>query len=84
MTMVMAAGGDGTVRAVAEALHRKDVALALLPSGTGNLLARNLDLTLDDLDHSVSTAFSGRTARSTSGSSRWSARMAPKRSSSSW
>ncbi len=60
VTMVMAAGGDGTVRAVAEALHRKDVALALLPSGTGNLLARNLDLTLDDLDHSVSTAFSGR------------------------
>jgi hypothetical protein len=33
--------------------------LALLPSGTGNLLARNLDLTLDDMEHSVRTAFDG-------------------------
>jgi diacylglycerol kinase (ATP) len=33
--------------------------LALLPSGTGNLLARNLNLTLDDLGHSIHTAFTG-------------------------
>lgn len=58
--VVMAAGGDGTVRAVAEGLHDSDASLALLPSGTGNLLARNLDLTLDDLEHSVETAFQGR------------------------
>jgi diacylglycerol kinase (ATP) len=58
--MVMAAGGDGTVRCVAEGLHKSDVALALLPSGTGNLLARNLDLTLDDLEHSVNSAFMGK------------------------
>ncbi|MCU1513368.1 MAG: diacylglycerol kinase, partial [Microbacteriaceae bacterium] len=58
-TMVIAAGGDGTVRAVAEVVHGSNAALALLPSGTGNLLARNLKLTLDDLDHSIASAFAG-------------------------
>ena len=58
--MVIVAGGDGTVRAAAEAVHDTDATLALLPSGTGNLLARNLDLTLDDLDHSIHSAFAGK------------------------
>lgn len=57
--VVLAAGGDGTVRAVAEGLRDTKVALALLPAGTGNLLARNLDLPLSDLDSSVQTAFTG-------------------------
>ncbi len=57
--VVLAAGGDGTVRAVAEGLRGSGVPLALLPAGTGNVLARNLELSLTHLERSVDTAFAG-------------------------
>ena len=57
--VVLAAGGDGTVRAVAQGLRDSGVPIGLLPSGTGNLLARNLNLSLDKLEESVATAFEG-------------------------
>jgi diacylglycerol kinase family enzyme len=47
VAVVFACGGDGTVMACASELASTDVALAVLPSGTGNLLAANMSLPHD-------------------------------------
>jgi diacylglycerol kinase family enzyme len=45
--LVVVAGGDGTVRVVCSELARTAIPVAVLPAGTGNLLARNLGIPLD-------------------------------------
>ena len=56
--LIVAAGGDGTVRAVCEEAARTGIAVGILPHGTGNLLARNLGLPLNIRD-ALDVAFGG-------------------------
>lgn len=62
--VVVAVGGDGTVRAVAEGAAGTDVPMAILPMGTGNLFARNLDLPLGDTAALLRTVLDGDERRS--------------------
>jgi YegS/Rv2252/BmrU family lipid kinase len=60
-THIVVAGGDGTVRTVLEAVARSEakVSVGIVPVGTGNVLARNLGIALDDLRTQVKRALEG-------------------------
>jgi YegS/Rv2252/BmrU family lipid kinase len=60
--VVVAVGGDGSVGMVATALAETKVALGIVPTGTGNLLATNLGIP-HPRDEAVKTILSGRHRR---------------------
>ena len=47
---VIGAGGDDEIRYMTDGLAHTGIPLGLVPAGTGNLLARNLDLPLEEVD----------------------------------
>jgi YegS/Rv2252/BmrU family lipid kinase len=53
---IIIAGGDGTIKMVAEAIENKDVILGILPAGSANGLAVDLDL-MRTLDENLDIAF---------------------------
>ncbi len=60
--LVFAAGGDGTVRACAQAIAGTGIPLAIVPLGTANLTARALGIP-SRADRALEAGFSGRDRR---------------------
>lgn len=56
---VFVAGGDGTIREVADAIKERDLLIGLFPSGSANGLSLNLDIP-DDLEAQLEIAFGSR------------------------
>jgi diacylglycerol kinase (ATP) len=59
VSLVVAWGGDGTVNEVASELAFRDIALGIIPSGSGNGLARELRIPFDPMA-AFAVAFAGR------------------------
>jgi diacylglycerol kinase (ATP) len=56
--LVLGAGGDGTIRVICSELAATGIPFGLIPAGTGNLLARNIGIPLDEAA-ALSVAFDG-------------------------
>ncbi len=56
--LVLGAGGDGTIRVICAGLANTDIPFGLIPAGTGNLLARNIGIPLDEAA-ALDVAFDG-------------------------
>lgn len=60
--LIVACGGDGTVRVVAEQLRHTRIPLGILPIGTANIFARNLLLPQRSLERAAAIALHGAAA----------------------
>jgi diacylglycerol kinase (ATP) len=58
--LILVWGGDGTVQRCIDALAGSGVAIAILPAGTANLLASNLDIPTGDVAEAVRVGLHGR------------------------
>jgi diacylglycerol kinase (ATP) len=56
--LVLGAGGDGTIRIICSGLANTGIPFGLIPAGTGNLLARNIGIPLDEAA-ALGVAFDG-------------------------
>jgi YegS/Rv2252/BmrU family lipid kinase len=56
--LVLGAGGDGTIRVICSGLAHTGIPFGLIPAGTGNLLARNIGIPLDEVA-ALGVAFDG-------------------------
>lgn len=56
---ILVAGGDGTIKMVAEAMEEHDVVLGILPAGSANGLAVDLNLP-DSIEENLQIAFSNK------------------------
>jgi diacylglycerol kinase (ATP) len=56
--LVLGAGGDGTIRIICSGLANTGIPFGLIPAGTGNLLARNVGIPLDE-GAALGVAFDG-------------------------
>ncbi len=60
---VIAVGGDGTINVVAQGLVGSDVALGIVPLGTGNAAGSNLGLRVGDIASAMDLIVHGKTTR---------------------
>ncbi len=60
-THIIVVGGDGTVRSVIEEVAKSgaNVSVGIVPIGTGNVLARNLNLPLSDMELQIQRSLFG-------------------------
>ena len=58
---IVASGGDGTLRRVIQAIAEsgKDIKFGMVPTGTGNILARNLGIPIGNLEKALKVALTG-------------------------
>lgn len=56
--LVIGAGGDGTIRVICAGLANTGIPFGLIPAGTGNLLAKNVGIPLDE-DEALQLALDG-------------------------